>query len=162
MLPGFTSTETVGLLGTGAQDGPDFHTAAPELCTCFSSLRQFAVQLKGKRRSAGSTGVLSGIIVSVFTFDPPPILSVALTVLWLATHPTMLGARAERLANRYQQSDHMTPQVLRTGPRVANLLRLRKGWGCSSFFATPPPLIVMYTTLHHPLSSPRGRNAWGQ
>ena len=28
----FTSTETVGLLGTGAQDGhPDFHTA-PELC----------------------------------------------------------------------------------------------------------------------------------
>ena len=30
---GFTSTETVGLLGTGAQDGhPDFHTA-PELCS---------------------------------------------------------------------------------------------------------------------------------
>ena len=29
----FTSTETVGLLGTGAQDGHlDFHTA-PELCT---------------------------------------------------------------------------------------------------------------------------------
>ena len=34
----FTSTETVGLLGTGAQDGHfDFHTA-PELC-CFSRLR---------------------------------------------------------------------------------------------------------------------------
>ena len=30
----FTSTETVGLLGTGAQDGHlDFHTA-PELCCC--------------------------------------------------------------------------------------------------------------------------------
>ena len=28
----FTSTETVGLLGTGAQDGHlDFHTAAPEV-----------------------------------------------------------------------------------------------------------------------------------
>ena len=34
----FTSTETLGLLGTGAQDGRlDFHTA-PELCDSFGSL----------------------------------------------------------------------------------------------------------------------------
>ena len=35
---GFTSKETVGLLGTGAQDVHlDFHTA-PELCTMFTYL----------------------------------------------------------------------------------------------------------------------------
>ena len=34
----FSSTETLGLLGTGAQDGRlDFHTA-PELCDSFGSL----------------------------------------------------------------------------------------------------------------------------
>ena len=37
----FTSTETVGLLGTGAQDGRlDFHTA-PELCVLFFVHRDF-------------------------------------------------------------------------------------------------------------------------
>ena len=41
----FTSTETVGLLGTGAQDGHlDFHTA-PELC-CSSSVQRPTSPLK--------------------------------------------------------------------------------------------------------------------
>ena len=36
-----TSTETIGLLGTGAQDGRlDFHTA-PELCVLFFVHRDF-------------------------------------------------------------------------------------------------------------------------
>ena len=49
----FTSTETVGLLGTGAQDGHlDFH-AAPELCgTNFVSLHANAVTAPAGCKSA--------------------------------------------------------------------------------------------------------------
>ena len=44
----FTSTETIGLLGTGAQDGHlDFHTA-PDLCS-FSDDDEVELHVLGRR-----------------------------------------------------------------------------------------------------------------
>ena len=56
----FTSTETVGLIGTGAQDGHlDFHTA-PELCwllvqCCFTSTETVRLVRDGEPKTATST-----------------------------------------------------------------------------------------------------------
>ena len=42
----FTSTETIGLFGTGAQDSHlDFHTA-PELCVCVCALTYMRVHVQ--------------------------------------------------------------------------------------------------------------------
>ena len=59
----FTSTETVGLLGTGAQDGHlDFHTA-PELCTLPLRHRLFSSICQQRHLPHSSTAVsgLSGL-----------------------------------------------------------------------------------------------------
>ena len=97
----FTSTETVGLLGMGAQDGHlDFH-AAPELCLMFSvGPNTYSVGLSILVLSVGPSRLMRSVGPSILALSVGPTrltLSLGLSRLMFCVGPSILVPSCETL-----------------------------------------------------------------